>query len=147
MNSKPQWRSVRRQDIPLLWFKTWTPNLWHHPLLAPYPHQEVGFMSLPLESGLGSWAWRLMCSKLPRDGRRVISFCFSHLTVHKKTLSERREATDERKWMVLWGGIKNSKWKQMGRFIVVSPQKRLWSNVYILDTRLKYWQVLASVGW
>lgn len=49
------------------------------------------------------------CAQNYRDGRWVISFCSSHLTVHKKTLSERREATDERKWMVLWGGIKNSK--------------------------------------
>ena len=55
MNFKHPWRPARRKDTPLLWdqflcFKTWPPNLWHP------THQEIGPMSLPLESGLGDYS-------------------------------------------------------------------------------------------
>lgn len=65
--------------------------------------------------------------------------------MQKKTLLEKGEVTAEGEQMVLWGGIKNSKGKQLSRFVVASLQEDLLSSVYHFDTWLKYWQMLASL--
>lgn len=85
-------------------------------------------------------------SKLLRDDRLAyFILLLSEGLCKRKTFSKEGKVTNEDERMALWGGIKNSKGKQVPRFVVVSPQEYLLSSIHYFDTWLKYWQVLASV--